>query len=126
MKPKNIAGVVCYVKDLKSTKKFYETLGFTVKLHSPGAAQAHLSGFWINFLAQGRETKAEFKREAKLKDKGAGLYLYIGVENVDKYFEMLCKKKLKPSSAPRNWPWGNREFALRDPDGYKLIFFKKL
>lgn len=32
---------------------------------------------------------------------------------------------MKPSSEPRDWPWGRREFVLRDPDGYKLVFFKK-
>jgi len=21
------------------------------------------------------------------------------------------------------WPWGKREFVVKDPDGYKLVFF---
>lgn len=28
--------------------------------------------------------------------------------------------------APRDWPWGNREFVLKDPDGYKLVFWHEL
>ena len=29
------------------------------------------------------------------------------------------------SSEPEVRPTGNREFVLRDPDGYKLVFFQK-
>jgi len=61
-----------------------------------------------------------------MDNKGAGLYLYISVDNVDKFYKKLLSKKLKPSSAPRDWPWGNREFVIRDPDGYKLVFFKRI
>jgi len=73
MKPKSIAGIVCYVKDIKKTVQFYKTLGFKVQMHGPDQAQARINWFWINFLAQGKETKAEIKREAKLKEQGAGL-----------------------------------------------------
>ena len=61
-----------------------------------------------------------------MDNKGAGLYLYISVDNVDKFYKKLLSKKLNPSSAPRDWPWGNREFVIRDPDGYKLVFFKRI
>lgn len=30
MKLKSVAGIVCYVKDLNKTAKFYETLGFVL------------------------------------------------------------------------------------------------
>jgi hypothetical protein len=32
---------------------------------------------------------------------------------------------MKPLGEPEVRPSGNREFVLRDPDGYKLVFFQK-
>jgi hypothetical protein len=32
---------------------------------------------------------------------------------------------LKPEDVPKDIPQGRREFMLRDPDGYKLVFFTK-
>jgi len=32
---------------------------------------------------------------------------------------------MKPDAEPEKRPSGNREFVLRDPDGYKLAFFQK-
>jgi uncharacterized glyoxalase superfamily protein PhnB len=84
-----------------------------------------LNWYWIDFLAIDIEDKPEFQKEAKLSDKVAGLYLYISVDNVDDYYNNLVSKGLKPKSEPRDWPWGNREFVIRDPDGYKLVFFKR-
>ena len=61
-----------------------------------------------------------------MDNKGAGLFLYFEVDDVDEYYEDLLSKGLKPSSEPRDWPWGNREFVIRDPDGYKLVFFHEI
>ena len=76
-------------------------------------------------MASSKEEKSEFQEEANLPNKGAGLYLYISVGNVDEFYKGLVAKGLKPSSEPRDWSWGNREFAIRDPDGYKLVIFKR-
>ena len=53
------------------------------------------------------------------------MFVYISVDDVDEFYRGLAQKGLKPSSEPRDWPWGNREFVIRDPDGYKLVFFKR-
>jgi uncharacterized glyoxalase superfamily protein PhnB len=50
----------------------------------------------------------------------------LSVDDVDSTYQELVDKGLTPSSQPREWPWGNREFVIRDPDGYKLVIFKKL
>ncbi|HEY4518072.1 MAG TPA: VOC family protein [Candidatus Paceibacterota bacterium] len=126
MKLVSVAGLVCYVKDAKKTAKFYEALGFKFDKRTSDHVSIYLNWFWIDFHAFASEDKPEFKKEARLKNKGAGQYLYIKVDNVDKFYKGLLKKKLKPSAPPRDWPWGNREFVLRDPDGYKLVFFKKI
>ena len=122
---KSVAGIVCYVKDITKTAEFYESLGFQFTKREPNHVAVRLNWFWISFLPINKEEKPEFQKEAHLNNKGAGLYLYINVENVDDFYESLISKGLKPSSQPRDWPWGNREFVIRDPDGYKIVFFKK-
>ncbi len=125
MKMKRVAGIVCYVKDIEKTAEFYTSLGFTKEKHEPDHLSIRLNWFWIDFHPQDKEDKLEFQKEATLANKGAGMFLYISVEDVDTFYEDVIAKGLNPSSTPRDWPWGNREFVLRDPDGYKLVFFKK-
>ena len=125
MKIKSVSGITCYVKNLNKTAKFYETLGFEIRKRESNHITAYSNWFWMDFLAMDKEEKSEFKKEAKLGNKGAGQFLYLSVENVDEFHKYLRSKGLKPSSEPRDWPWGNREFVIRDPDGYKLVIFKR-
>ncbi len=121
----SVSGMVCYVKNIDKTAEFYEALGFIFTKREPDHLSIRLNWFWIDFHPQDKEDKPEFQKEANLDNKGAGLFTYIKVDNVDEFYEAVVAKGLKPSSQPKDWPWGNREFVLRDPDGYKLIFFNK-
>ena len=67
----------------------------------------------------------EFSKDSMAGEKGRGMYVYISVDDVDKKYEELIKIGLKPATKPRDWNWGNREFILKDPDGYKLCFWQK-
>lgn len=125
MKLVSISGLVCYVKDTKQTADFYQMLGFHLDKNEPDHVSVRLNWFWIDFHPQDKEDKPDFQKEAVLEPKGAGQFLYIKVDDVDAFYQDLLAKGLKPSSEPRDWPWGNREFVLRDPDGYKLVFFQK-
>jgi catechol 2,3-dioxygenase-like lactoylglutathione lyase family enzyme len=126
MKMKSVAGMVCYVKDTAKSAEFYEKLGFVIKQNDPDHLSIRLNWFWMDFHPQDKEDKPEFQKEANLDNKGAGLFTYINVEDVDEFYDGVVDKGLKPSSEPKDWPWGNREFVLRDLDGYKLVFFQKL
>lgn len=125
MKMKSVSGITCYAKDLAKTVTFYEALGFLFRKKEATHATAYLNWFWIDFVSIGLEDKAAFLEEAKSKNKGAGLYINISVDEIDELYSELVAKGLKPSGEPKDWPWGNREFVLRDPDGYKLVFFQK-
>lgn len=126
MKLKSVAGTVCYVKDTAKTADFYENLGFIITIREPDHLSIRLNWFWMDFHPEDKEDKPEFQKEANLDNKGAGLFLYISVDDVDEFYQGVIAKGLKPASEPRDWPWGNREFAMRDPDGYKLVFFQKI
>ena len=123
---KSVSGMVCYVEDPLKTADFYEALGFQFKKRKPDHVIVNLNWYWIDFLKISAEEKTEFIEEARARNKGAGIYIYISVDDVDKFYQQLLDQGLKPSTEPRDWPWGNREFVIRDPDGYKLIIFKRI
>ena len=125
MKIKSVSGLTCYVKNVNKTAKFYEALGFTFRKKEPHHATAYSNWFWIDFLSIDKETRADFRKEAKLANKGAGVFIYLSVDDVDGFHKSLLAKRLKPSTEPEDTPWGNREFVIRDPDGYKLVIFKR-
>ncbi len=124
MKIKSVSGLTCYVKDLQKTVKFYETLGFDFKKKETNHATAYSNWFWIDFLSIASEDKPEFQKEANHENKGVGLFIYLSVDDVDEFYKELLEKGLKPSSEPIDLR-GNREFALHDPDNYKLVIFKR-
>ena len=51
--------------------------------------------------------------------------IYLSGDDVDEFHKDLLSKGLKPSTKPQDQPWGNREFIIRDPDGYNLMIFKR-
>lgn len=90
-------------------------------------AIVEINGFKLWLVNQNTaKGNAEFEKDAFSEQKGAGLYIYINVDNIDGYYQGLVDKGYKPSSEPRDWPWGNREFVLRDPDRYKLCFYQEI
>ena len=125
MQAKSFSGVVLYVRDPLKSAEFYETLGFKTVEKDDAKASVRLNWFWIDMHASAAEDKDQFKAEATGEPKGTGAYFYLSVEDVDGAYKELAAKGIKPSSEPRDWPWGNREFAVRDPDGYKIVIFKR-
>jgi hypothetical protein len=53
-----------------------------------------------------------------------GALFYFSVESVPQAYDELTKNGLRPSSEPIELR-GKREFMIVDPDGYKLVFFKR-
>ena len=126
MNIKSVSGITCYVANLQLTEEFYTKLGFVAKRKDEHHIVLYINWFWIDCILISKEEKREFLKEAKSENKGAGVYINLSVDNVDDVYKNLLEMGLKPSSEPRDWPWGNREFVIRDPDGYKLVFFQKL
>jgi len=125
MKIKSVSGITCYVKNLNKTAKFYEALGFEIKKREVDHITAYYNWFWIDFLSMDKGERAESAKSQDLTNKGAGLSIYLSVDNVDDFYKELIANGLKPSNEPQNKAWGNREFILRDPDGYNLVIFKR-
>jgi catechol 2,3-dioxygenase-like lactoylglutathione lyase family enzyme len=125
MKIKSVSGITCYVKNLNKTAIFYEALGFEIRKRETHHVTAYSNWFWIDFLAISKNKREEFTKGEELSNPGVGVFLYLSVDNVDEFHQYLVSKKIKTSTKPQDQPWGNREFMLRDPDGYHLVIFKR-
>lgn len=118
-----IDSLLLIVNDVSKTVEFYKSLGFEIVKNEKEAAIAKLGDFELHFHDKKELT---IKNDADVQPRGGGIYIYVNVENIDDFYKTLIEKGLKPSSEPRNWQWGNREFAIRDPDEYKIVFYEEL
>jgi catechol 2,3-dioxygenase-like lactoylglutathione lyase family enzyme len=118
MSVNSIAGVTCSVKDLARTGEFYEAIGFRRGKEEADRTTFYVNWFFVTFIAEDQEDPGR-------ADKGAGLFVYVKVNDIDDFHKTLLSKGMKPDGEPQVQPSGNREFVLRDPDGYQLAFFQK-
>lgn len=125
MKIKSVSGLTIYVKNLAKASEFYETLGFEIRKREANHATAYSNWFWIDLMAVSKETPPAYVKRAAGAERGAGILAYLSVDDVDAFHKYLVSEGLKPSGAPADWPSGNREFAIDDPDGYHLVIFKR-
>lgn len=109
---------------LSESKAFYTNiLGFGVTfenefyllLHTPNH-QAEMS-----FLLPNHPSQHAFFHKPFL---GQGMYLTIEVDDVDSIYEELKNKGLPIMVEIRNEPWGDRHFAIEDPNGIGIDFVK--
>ena len=116
------AGVV--TEKLAETKKFYtEVLDFGVTfenefyllLHTPNKTSE------ISFLLPNHPSQQPLFHEPF---KGKGMYLTIEVDDVDALYESLKKKGISIKIEMRNEPWGDRHFAIQDPNGIGIDLVK--
>ena len=116
------AGII--TNKLAETKAFYtQTLGFGVTfenefyllLHTPNK-QAELS-----FLLPNHPTQKPLFQSAF---GGKGVYLTIEVDDVDAMYQTMKEKGIKIKIDIRNEPWGDRHFAIADPNGIGIDFVK--
>lgn len=109
------AGII--TEKLQETKKFYtEILDFGVSfenefyllLHTPNNSAE------ISFLQPNHPSQ---KPIFQSKFNGKGVYLTIEVENVDELYKQLKEKGVQMEIEIRDEPWGDRHFAIVDPNG---------
>lgn len=119
-KMKMNAGII--TSKLEETRKFYtEILGFGITfqnefyllLHTPDK-QAGLSFLMPDHPSQQVLFQPAFN--------GKGVYLTIEVDKVDEWYQQLKKKDVEIKIDLRSEPWGDRHFAIQDPNGVGIDF----
>jgi len=109
------AGVI--TEKLQETKKFYtDVLDFEVSFENEFYLLLHTSNqsAEISFLQPNHPSQQPiFQSEFS----GKGVYLTIEVENVDEVYKQIKEKGVQMEIEIRDEPWGDRHFAIKDPNG---------
>lgn len=109
------AGII--TEKLKETKDFYtKILGFGITfenefyilMHTPDQLSE------ISFLLPNHPSQ---KTIFQTPFNGKGVYLTLEVEKVDEVYEEIKSKGIKIEIEIRDEPWGDRHFAIVDPNG---------
>lgn len=119
-----VTSILLWVTENKLSEKFYKKLGFEVTESADDHSVVSLNGFDLQ-LVNMRDDEM-FSKDSLAGEKGKGMYIYINVPNANEAYAKLVKDSIKPRTEPRDWDWGNREFIVKDPDGYKLCFWQKI
>ncbi|SKB26725.1 Uncharacterized conserved protein PhnB, glyoxalase superfamily [Parapedobacter luteus] len=109
------AGII--TEKLAESKAFYtETLGFGVTFESEFYLLLHTPGHTaeISFLLPDHPSQQPLFQPAF---GGQGIYLTIEVEDVDELYEAVKAKGVPVAIDLRDEPWGDRHFAIVDPNG---------
>lgn len=109
------AGII--TSKLQETKTFYTTkLGFTVVFENEFylLLQTPDGNDQISFLLPNHPTQ---QRVFQLPFGGSGVYLTIEVEDVDAAYQRIQSLGVPIEIAIRNEDWGDRHFAIKDPNG---------
>jgi uncharacterized glyoxalase superfamily protein PhnB len=118
-----VTSAFLYVDDIIRSLEFYnEVVGAEVRqIHSeteegePTLAILRIGGFTLMLHPQTGHDE-EFK-DTRL---GVGFHLQLQVDDIDAFYQHCLEQGaiLAVSGEPVDQPWGWREFALKDPDGY--------
>jgi len=119
-----ITNLLFWVQENQLSAKFYRKIGFELVRDTEDHSVVALDGFEITLVNMRDEDK--FAQDSMAAEKGRGMYVYIHVDDVDKKYQELITSGVQPATEPKDWEWGNREFILKDPDGYKLCFWQPI
>ena len=116
-----ITNLLFWVQENKLSEKFYKKLGFDVMESDESHSVVSLNGFQIILVNMRDDDK--FANDSMSSEKGRGMYVYIHSDDVDGTHRALMNNGISPLTEPKDWDWGNREFIVKDPDGFKLCFW---
>ncbi len=108
------------MRDKRITKDFYvDKLGFQVY------GNADFDGYLILCKDKIQIHFFDFKDLDPLQNYGQ---VYIRTNDIDDFYQALLKNAIKihPNGHLENKPWGQREFAILDPDHNLLTFGQTL
>ena len=113
-----------YVTDLKKSIDFYvNILEFKLGDLYPNKDEATYAPVFIDdyklMLCLARKNNKKFHPNGL---GGTGVQMFIRVEDVDKKYQEI-KNKVTVIDEIETKSWGDREFTLKDPDGYLISFY---
>lgn len=116
------AGII--TEKLRKTKTFYnENLGFGVTFENEFYLLMHTPDhqYELSFLLPHHPTQQPLFHTPF---NGHGMYLTIEVDDVETVYRDLKNKGVEITIDIRDEPWGDRHFAIKDPNGIAIDIVK--
>lgn len=111
-----INAITLATTNMAAAVEFYGAVGLTMAYGGPTASftSFHLGDNFINLTAN--------------EGPPAGFWgrVIFHVASPDAVWSKLRAAGYEPMMAPRDAPWGERYFHVRDPDGHELSFARRL
>jgi uncharacterized glyoxalase superfamily protein PhnB len=107
------------VEDVEVSILWYRELGFSVELEGLRDEDGLQ---WVSLAHDGRSVwllRADMSTQAAAHPPRTTFYL--AVPDADAMFSQLEMRDVTTDSAPQNQWYGQREFALKDPDGFRWV-----
>lgn len=113
----SISAITLATHDMARAVGFYTSLGFAMRYGGANSAftSYHVGGGYINLTAAPKD-----------QQWGPWGRFILYVSDVDAMYDRALANGLHPEFAPRDAPWGERYFHIKDPDGHELSFAKLL
>lgn len=122
--------VIFYVDDQNRSTLFYKNvLVIEPRLDIPGMTEFELCNGTVLGLMPGSGIKKLLGEKIKEPNKLKGIppaELYLLVNEPQKYFERALQHGAKELSKLQPRDWGDEATYCSDPDGYILVFAKKI
>jgi catechol 2,3-dioxygenase-like lactoylglutathione lyase family enzyme len=112
-------------RDMRRAIAFYtQKLGFKLAFGADGATEAYAEHpNYVGYRRDGAELHMQFQYEHEM----GTIRLRFLVEDPDGLYAEYRERGVECSpSGVQDKPWGTREFALYDPDGNSLTFYRGL
>jgi len=109
-----------------TTNKVEESRDFYVKYFD--AKVTFDCGWYVNLEFGSESSTLQFMSPQQPEHQlssGAGLMYNFSVENVDEEYEKLTEAGLAVIVPIENHPWGDRGFAIQDPNGISLYIYSE-
>jgi len=116
------------VRDISRSVRFYqETLGLHLRLREGEHYALFQVGGTKLALQRARAAGPDLPVADDLvppkPESGVSALVAFAVPDVDRWCAILTERGVAISREPADFPWGDREFSIRDPDGHVLIFY---
>ncbi|MCP4393781.1 MAG: glyoxalase [Alphaproteobacteria bacterium] len=112
---KLLSPVICIDDPVKSRDFYVNTFGAKVKFDCGWYIIVSLNGHDLCFMAPQTDEQEKFD--------GKGLVYNIEVDDVDAEYNKLVTMGLKAVMPLEDHPWGDRGFAVLDPNGVQLYIY---
>jgi catechol 2,3-dioxygenase-like lactoylglutathione lyase family enzyme len=110
--------------NIAATQAFYVNhLGFQAVYEADWYVHLKNGEIELGLMAPGLPTQpAAFQQSYG----GAGVWISFEVEDVDAEYERLQAAGVSCDAPPQDRPWGERQFVVRDPNGFALNIAKSI